>query len=60
MIESYKATELALLEKKSEKTIRNNKKKYIPIIVRSYRSKQNKKWYSVRYIRRADIEKKTD
>lgn len=53
MITAYKAVELAELEKKTKPTIYNNWRKYIPIKIASRRAK---KWYSIRYIKKADLD----
>lgn len=53
MITAYKAVELAKLEKKTKPTIYNNGKKYIPIKISSRRAK---KWYSIRYVKKSDLD----
>lgn len=56
LVKSYKASELAWIEKKNAKTIRNNNKKYIAIRVDTYDSKKrSKRGYSIRYIRKSDL-----
>jgi len=53
MIQAYKAVELAELEQKTKPTIYNNGKKYIPIKISSRRSA---KGYSIRYIKKSDLD----
>ena len=53
MIKTYKAVELAELEKKTKPTIYNNGRKYIPI---QLPSKRSKKGYSIRYIKKSDLD----
>ena len=53
MIQAYKAVELAELENKTKPTIYNNWKKYIPIKIASRRAK---KGYSIRYIKKSDLD----
>lgn len=53
LIQAYKATELAIIEKRTKPTIYNNWKKYIPIKIASRRAK---KWYSIRYIKKVDLD----
>ena len=53
LIQSYKAVELAALENKTKPTIYNNGRLYIPIMIPSKRAQ---KWYSIRYIRREDLD----
>ena len=53
IIKTYKAVELAILEKKTKPTIYNNGRKYIPIQIPSKRSK---KGYSIRYIKKSDLD----
>jgi len=53
MIQAYKAVELARLENKTKPTIYNNGRLYIPIKIPSKRSQ---KWYSIRYIKKADLD----
>jgi hypothetical protein len=53
IIKTYKAIELAELEKKTKPTIYNNGRKYIPIQIPSKRSK---KGYSIRYIKKSDLD----
>ena len=50
LIQSYKAIELAGLEWKTKPTIYNNGRLYIPI------SKRSQKWYSIRYIKKSDLD----
>lgn len=53
LIQSYKAVELARLEWKTKPTIYNNGRLYIPIMIPSKRAK---KWYSIRYIKKSDLD----
>lgn len=53
IIKTYKAVELAESEKKTKPTIYNNGRKYIPIQIPSKRSK---KGYSIRYIKKSDLD----
>ena len=53
LIQSYKAVELAKLEEKTKPTIYNNGRLYIPIMIPSKRSQ---KWYSIRYIKKSDLD----
>ena len=53
IIKSYKAVELAEMESKTKPTIYNNGKQYIPI---SIPSKRSQKWYSIRYIKKTDLD----
>ena len=53
IIKSYKAVELATLENKTKPTIYNNGRLYIPI---SIPSKRAQKWYSIRYIKKSDLD----
>lgn len=53
MIQAYKAVEMARLENKTKPTIYNNGRLYIPIMVTSKRAK---KWYSIRYIKKSDLD----
>lgn len=52
MIELMKAVEMAAADKKTLPTIYNNRKKYIPIKVKSKRSIKK---YTLRYIRVQDV-----
>ena len=51
---SYTAEEISRIDNVSRQTVYKSKK-YIKIRFMNYRSKQNKKWYSIRYIRKSDI-----
>ena len=53
ILPTYKAIELAELENKTRQTIYNNGRFYIPI---SIPSKRSKKGYSIRYIKKSDLE----
>lgn len=53
LIPSYKAIELSELENKTKPTIYNNGRLYIPITIPSRRAK---KWYSIRYIKKSDLD----
>lgn len=53
MIQAYKAIELAEAENKTRQTIYNNGRLYIPI---SIPSKRAKKGYSIRYIKKSDLD----
>lgn len=53
IIKSYKAVELAKIEQKTKPTIYNNGRLYIPI---SIPSKRSQKGYSIRYIRKSDLD----
>ena len=53
LIQAYKAVELAKLEGKTKPTIYNNGRLYIPIRIPSRRSQ---KGYSIRYIKKADLD----
>lgn len=53
LLPTYKAIELAEQEGKTRQTIYNNGRLYIPITIPSKRSK---KWYSIRYIKKSDLD----
>jgi hypothetical protein len=53
LIPAYKAVELSKLEGKTKPTIYNNGRLYIPIMITSKRAK---KWYSIRYIKKSDLD----
>ena len=53
IIKSYKAVELSELEGKTKPTIYNNGGQYVPI---SIPSKRSQKGYSIRYIRKSDLD----
>ena len=53
IIKSYKAVELSELEGKTKPTIYNNGGQYVPI---SIPSKRSQKGYSIRYIKKSDID----
>lgn len=53
-INSYTAEEISRMDNVTRQTVYRNKK-YIRIRFVNYRSKQNKKWYSIRYIKKSDI-----
>lgn len=53
IIKSYKAVELSELEGKTKPTIYNNGGLYVPI---SIPSKRSQKWYSIRYIKKSDLD----
>ena len=53
LVQSYKAIELAEQEGKTRQTIYNNGRLYIPIMVKSKRAK---KWYSISYIKKSDLD----
>lgn len=54
LIQTYKAVELARIEWKTKPTIYNNGRLYIPI---SIPSKRSQKWYSIRYIKKSDLDR---
>lgn len=56
MIDSFKATELAILDKVHPNTVRRNRRRYIPVKFKTWRGKQNLKEYSVRYVRVKDVQ----
>ena len=53
LLPTYKAIELSQIENKTKPTIYNNGRLYIPIMIPSKRSK---KWYSIRYIKKSDLD----
>ena len=53
LLKTYKAIELAKQEGKTRQTIYNNGRLYIPIMIPSKRSQ---KWYSIRYIKKSDLD----
>ena len=50
MLEVKKQIDLAREKGVNYHTVKNNKKKYIPIIFRNSQTNYNWKWYSIRYI----------
>ena len=53
MVECFKGLELARLEGKTKPTIYNNWRKYVRVM---FKNKNNAKGYSVRYIRKKDLD----
>lgn len=53
LIQAYRAVELSKLENKTKPTIYNNGRLYIPIKIASKRSQ---KGYSIRYIKKSDLD----
>ena len=52
-VEWFKGMELALVEGKTKPTIYHNWRKYIRV---KLKNKRSSKWYSIRYIRKKDLD----
>lgn len=55
MLQTYKLTHLARLDKKSRDTIKARKDLYLPVRFDSFDSKRTQRGYSVRYARVDDV-----
>lgn len=55
IVESYNQTELSELENTPHSRIKKDKDYYIPIKIINAQSRATKRWYTVRYVKTADI-----